>query len=803
MLPNIIRNTSNVKCVNGYLETTAQTGIVNPDRSIHNTRVYLASTDIKEIDKNKDKARQNQARDQKEREKISPARFYIIEPNESIEINSIIESRDAIFDENRFSLVPRPSLRIPNGTEDIGSLVVPEEVTEEVANLLVANGSLKKLKVEGTIEKFKAMLVIQGFKQKSGIDYLYTYAPASKKQTCITGSTVALAAAGKETEWLKNLLLEIPLWSKPIAPISVRYDSVATLAKAYSQIYNEKSRHLGVRHSMIRELITNEVVQFIPDNEAGGTKIPSGSNPSEEVSSAGLTHQQVIDGLQPDTGSQQPTSNSYETRRELWYSLEMHKKVCEHEIVGINISMRAFNDCINKIEIADVNSTGLHCTWNQKPKGETGILKKIDRLMYNINFNNEYPVGYGALENEGLGLQHVQASEKDEGLFMRRLSTDKAANMVRCVSDDEIQSAMFSIGNDKVSGPDSYTSVFFKKSCDVVGMDICNAVRDFFSTDDIISDNQSAFVLGRSISNNIFLTQELVHNYHLNRGPPRILMEALDEFKGVSGLVPSNKQVKDNKIDLFVQQYEQFIIYDDETIDCAFVRFNTIVTTLKALDESFSSRNHVRKFLRALPTKWRLKVYEVVLKKDSEVSKNKKEKYKSMDLKAKKVSSDEEVLCSDSDDEEYATVVMDFKKFFRRRGKFVRQQHDDKKSFRRAKEEKKGKEERRCFKCGNPNHFISECPKHSFNDQKAFVGGCWSDSEEEDDSKKDEICLMALDNNERIEVFWIRRIELEFFVVSSEVQARIRRIFLDGYGVLDVKTIFFRFLRLSFKMRAF
>ncbi|GJU70482.1 zinc finger, CCHC-type containing protein [Tanacetum coccineum] len=77
---------------------------------------------------------------------------------------------------------------------------------------------------------------------------------ASKKQTCITGSTmesefVALAAAGKEAEWLKNLLLEIPLWVKPIAPISIRCDSAATLAKAYSQMYNGKSRHLGVLDS--------------------------------------------------------------------------------------------------------------------------------------------------------------------------------------------------------------------------------------------------------------------------------------------------------------------------------------------------------------------------------------------------------------------------------------------------------------------------------------------------------------------------------------------------------------------------
>ncbi|GJV89734.1 hypothetical protein Tco_1533672 [Tanacetum coccineum] len=88
---------------------------------------------------------------------------------------------------------------------------------------------------------------------------------ASKKQICITSSTMesefmALAAAGKDVEWLKNLLLGFPLWDKPIVPISIRCDSAATLAKAYSRMYNEKSRHLGVRHSMIRELIKNEVL---------------------------------------------------------------------------------------------------------------------------------------------------------------------------------------------------------------------------------------------------------------------------------------------------------------------------------------------------------------------------------------------------------------------------------------------------------------------------------------------------------------------------------------------------------------
>ncbi|GJT30456.1 retrovirus-related pol polyprotein from transposon TNT 1-94 [Tanacetum coccineum] len=145
-----------------------------------------------------------------------------------------------------------------------------------------------------------------------------------------------------------------------------------------------------------------------------------------------------------------------------------------------------------------------------------------------------------------------------------------------------------------------------------------------------------------------------------------------------------------------------------------------IITSLKALDESFSSRNHVRKFLRALPTKWRpkvtaiekskdfstlsleelignLKVYEVVLEKDLEISKNKKEKYKSLALKAIKVLSEEEASSSDSNDKEYAMAVRDFKQFFRRRGKFVRQPHDNKKNFRKVKEDKKEKDDRRYF----------------------------------------------------------------------------------------------------------
>ncbi|GKA66299.1 hypothetical protein Tco_0766107, partial [Tanacetum coccineum] len=99
----------------------------------------------------------------------------------------------------------------------------------------------------------------------------------------------------------------------------------------------------------------------------------------------------------------------------------------------------------------------------------------------------------------------------------------------------------------------------------------------------------------------------------------------------------------------------------------------------------------------------------MIIKKDSKVVKAKGER-KSLALKAKKESSDEECSTSGSEDEEYTMAVRDFKKFFKRR----------------------------------------ECPKpHKDKNQRAFVGGSWSDSGEENNEKvKDETCLLAQTSNE-------------------------------------------------------
>ncbi|GJV07543.1 zinc finger, CCHC-type containing protein [Tanacetum coccineum] len=362
-------------------------------------------------------------------------RFYVIEPNDSVLINSIIESKDAIFDENRFSSVPRTGQRsLVNGTEDIGCSVVPEEddpkifdeamksqdvaiwkeaINDEMESIMGNNTWVladlppgckplgckwifkRKLKMdlkttflngdldeeqapkqwhqkfdevdlsngyllnqaEKCVDLIKKFLSSRFFMKDMGeadvildstpmdtseklmpnngqavsqleyskvigclmyaitctrpdiafavgklsrytsnpgtqhwqaiqrvlqylkktMDYRLTYTSYplvlegytdaswisnTEDNSSTSGWVFLLEAAGKEAEWLKNLLLEIPLWSKPIAHIFIRCDSAATLAKAYSQMYNGKSRHLGVSHSMIRELITNEVISI-------------------------------------------------------------------------------------------------------------------------------------------------------------------------------------------------------------------------------------------------------------------------------------------------------------------------------------------------------------------------------------------------------------------------------------------------------------------------------------------------------------------------------------------------------------
>ncbi|GJU78128.1 putative ribonuclease H-like domain-containing protein [Tanacetum coccineum] len=228
----------------------------------------------------------------------------------------------------------------------------------------------------------------------------------------------------------------------------------------------------------------------------------------------------------------------------------------------------------------------------------------------------------------------------------------------------------------------------------------------------------------------------VLHNALPKKEYERIFMckTAKDIWQSLLITHQGNSQVKDNKIDLLVQQYEQFTILEEESIDSGFARFNTIIPSLKALDEAQDALIG------------NLKVHEVVMEKDYEIYKDKKERVKPIALKAKKDSSDDETLTSRSDDEEYATAIRNFKKFFRIKGKFVRQPRGEKKSFRQ-RDEKKGKNDRKCFRCGDPNHLIGVVPKPFVTRSNGlhwrFLDAIAITGDVEDKTKRLKTCLMA------------------------------------------------------------
>nr|GFB00894.1 RNA-directed DNA polymerase, eukaryota, reverse transcriptase zinc-binding domain protein [Tanacetum cinerariifolium] len=63
-----------------------------------------------------------------------------------------------------------------------------------------------------------------------------------------------------------------------------------------------------------------------------------------------------------------------------------------------------------------------------------------------------------------------------------------ALDMVRDVSDQEVKTAIFSMGNDKAPGPDGFTVAFFKEAWNVIAIDVTNAVREFFRNGTLLKE---------------------------------------------------------------------------------------------------------------------------------------------------------------------------------------------------------------------------------------------------------------------------------------------------------------------------
>nr|GEV43485.1 UBN2 domain-containing protein [Tanacetum cinerariifolium] len=146
--------------------------------------------------------------------------------------------------------------------------------------------------------------------------------------------------------------------------------------------------------------------------------------------------------------------------------------------------------------------------------------------------------------------------------------------------------------------------------------------RGFLATANAVSDCKKAKIAVREgLTRSIFGVKEL--DFGDDNEPYWTIIGKHESYKprpSKDGAIPINlkgniwesKDLTENPIDWNKPPIEG----DDESIDSAFARFNTIITSVKALDEGYSSKNYVRKFLRALHPKWRVKVMAIEESKD-------------------------------------------------------------------------------------------------------------------------------------------------------------------------------------------
>jgi hypothetical protein len=203
--------------------------------------------------------------------------------------------------------------------------------------------------------------------------------------------------------------------------------------------------------------------------------------------------------------------------------------------------------------------------------------------------------------------------------------------------------------------------------------------------------------------------------------------------------------VKGAKTYILKEKFASFKKNDDESVLEMFHRLQVFVNDLKALGEEVKDKDFFHKFLRCLPSRFDTLVTILVRsgldtmtpnqvlgdvmtddtyrddddekeeKKEEKDKKNNKKKsvaFKATSSpkgKAKKESSseDEDSSFDELDDENMALFVKRFSKFMVKKGYHARR----KKSSSKSKDKARG-----CFKCGNKDHLVTQCPYNSENE---------------------------------------------------------------------------------------
>ena len=113
-------------------------------------------------------------------------------------------------------------------------------------------------------------------------------------------------------------------------------------------------------------------------------------------------------------------------------------------------------------------------------------------------------------------------------------------------------------------------------------------------------------------------------------------------------LCEGTEQVRENKMQLLIQQYEHFHFKQSETLSDTYNRFQKLLNALKLYGRVYSTKDTNLKFLRSLPKEWKpmtvslrhshefkdynlekfygvLKTYELEIQQDEEIEKGQHE----------------------------------------------------------------------------------------------------------------------------------------------------------------------------------
>ncbi|XP_019240448.1 PREDICTED: uncharacterized protein LOC109220430 [Nicotiana attenuata] len=115
----------------------------------------------------------------------------------------------------------------------------------------------------------------------------------------------------------------------------------------------------------------------------------------------------------------------------------------------------------------------------------------------------------------------------------------KNIELVHQPTKEEIKSAVYGLNGESAGGPDGFNGTFFHSCWDIIGDDIVDS--DSYTLlvsllPSLISDEQAGFVKGRSIVENVLLTQEIVTDIRLRTKAGPTVVIKLDMAKAYDRL---------------------------------------------------------------------------------------------------------------------------------------------------------------------------------------------------------------------------------------------------------------------------